>query len=433
MFVQSEEFIAAHGGKLGDISIYGQESNYTTWRLAKMTSNLAVFEHTVEEVMQVLQYAEENLTNPKSVFHAMITSLRREGFSVADIVTTRGTLDGFFERYGIIRRSTPRYTKEFQIDEVILQKAIEEETHYPRQRALEKDINSIRSIYELRRDKRPYRLEDAVAILVTTNSLLAYGAYKYGQQHETSREVSTVITDFSLANVAWLKAPMASPDLPRLELIADCYATMEPSTKLWNRYIEEIDRLKERGGITPADHDVLKLSLIARDELMNLTLGSDKAFAFETVSEILERVKAELVREKDSQLQDERARRFETQSRVEALKDRQAAFQKRLDFFASRVGSIAQWGVFVILLVIISGGLFIASGFLGDQGSNSFWVVWVFRGLAVLSVVWGVVDAMWGLSIKRLAEKCGLWCERKTLTFLLQFFDIDSNQIKTSG
>jgi type I restriction enzyme M protein len=40
MFVQSEEFIVAHGGRLGDISIYGQESNYTTWRLAKM--NLAI-------------------------------------------------------------------------------------------------------------------------------------------------------------------------------------------------------------------------------------------------------------------------------------------------------------------------------------------------------------------------------------------------------
>jgi type I restriction enzyme M protein len=40
MFVQSEEFIRAHGGRLGDIAIYGQESNYTTWRLAKM--NLAI-------------------------------------------------------------------------------------------------------------------------------------------------------------------------------------------------------------------------------------------------------------------------------------------------------------------------------------------------------------------------------------------------------
>ena len=40
MFVQSEKFVEFHQGRLGDIAIYGQESNYTTWRLAKM--NLAV-------------------------------------------------------------------------------------------------------------------------------------------------------------------------------------------------------------------------------------------------------------------------------------------------------------------------------------------------------------------------------------------------------
>ena len=40
MFVQSEKFIEAHGGKIGDVSIYGQEANPTTWRLAAM--NLAI-------------------------------------------------------------------------------------------------------------------------------------------------------------------------------------------------------------------------------------------------------------------------------------------------------------------------------------------------------------------------------------------------------
>lgn len=40
MFVQSEKFIKEHQGKINDISIYGQESNQTTWRLAKM--NLAI-------------------------------------------------------------------------------------------------------------------------------------------------------------------------------------------------------------------------------------------------------------------------------------------------------------------------------------------------------------------------------------------------------
>ena len=40
MFVQSEEFVKAHGGRVDDISIYGQESNPTTWRLSAM--NLAI-------------------------------------------------------------------------------------------------------------------------------------------------------------------------------------------------------------------------------------------------------------------------------------------------------------------------------------------------------------------------------------------------------
>ncbi|MBP9865854.1 MAG: SAM-dependent DNA methyltransferase [Candidatus Omnitrophica bacterium] len=40
MFVQSEKFVEEHQGRVNDISIYGQESNQTTWRLAKM--NLAI-------------------------------------------------------------------------------------------------------------------------------------------------------------------------------------------------------------------------------------------------------------------------------------------------------------------------------------------------------------------------------------------------------
>lgn len=40
MFVQSEKFVISHGGRRSDISVYGQESNPTTWRLCKM--NLAI-------------------------------------------------------------------------------------------------------------------------------------------------------------------------------------------------------------------------------------------------------------------------------------------------------------------------------------------------------------------------------------------------------
>ena len=39
-FVQSERFVEEHGGRIGQISVYGQESNPTTWRLASM--NMAI-------------------------------------------------------------------------------------------------------------------------------------------------------------------------------------------------------------------------------------------------------------------------------------------------------------------------------------------------------------------------------------------------------
>ena len=40
MFVQSKNFIENHSGNIDKISIYGQESNPTTWKMAKM--NLAI-------------------------------------------------------------------------------------------------------------------------------------------------------------------------------------------------------------------------------------------------------------------------------------------------------------------------------------------------------------------------------------------------------
>ena len=40
MFVMSEKFVTKHQGKITDISVYGQESNQTTWKLSKM--NLAI-------------------------------------------------------------------------------------------------------------------------------------------------------------------------------------------------------------------------------------------------------------------------------------------------------------------------------------------------------------------------------------------------------
>jgi type I restriction enzyme M protein len=49
MFVQSERFIEEHGGRTGDISIFGQELNWTTWRLCEMNLAIRGIEAKIEQ------------------------------------------------------------------------------------------------------------------------------------------------------------------------------------------------------------------------------------------------------------------------------------------------------------------------------------------------------------------------------------------------
>jgi type I restriction enzyme M protein len=48
MFVQSERFVEAHGGRITDVSIFGQESNQTTWRLCKMNTAIRGIDARIE-------------------------------------------------------------------------------------------------------------------------------------------------------------------------------------------------------------------------------------------------------------------------------------------------------------------------------------------------------------------------------------------------
>ena len=71
MFVQSEKFVAVHGGKSHDLSVMGQESNATTWKLAKM--NLAI------------RGIEANLGDrPADTFHNDLHQDRKADFILAN-------------------------------------------------------------------------------------------------------------------------------------------------------------------------------------------------------------------------------------------------------------------------------------------------------------------------------------------------------------
>ncbi len=98
MFVQSEKFVEEHGGRLGDIAIYGQESNYTTWRLAKMNLAVRGIDADIRWKFGVPPVANANFAWLQHIFH------HRGPNGTAGVVLANGSMSSNASGEGEIRQ-----------------------------------------------------------------------------------------------------------------------------------------------------------------------------------------------------------------------------------------------------------------------------------------------------------------------------------------
>ena len=264
--------------------------------LRNLGGSVAAFAHSREELGNVIQGAANYLESPEGRGE-IIQEARRAGTTRSDLILLAETVDDKLAEAHIEVIPTPGYTQRIQIDEAAFEQVLVDEISYFNTRAKEYDVNSVRSIYVQRNKKHIPSLEKSHAVLVTSNSAFAKAAWQYGQQYAPSQAASTVITDFTLANLAWLKAPMGGPAVPTTQLMSFCYAALQPSRELLGKYLSEIEKLEEQGAILERDLQLLRSSPLVSNELMNLTLGDDELLTEETVTEILERVTDEIKRE----------------------------------------------------------------------------------------------------------------------------------------
>jgi len=394
--------------------------------LKQLDGRLAVFSHTMDEVDNVLAFVERTIDD-LCIHRSTMDRLRLAHVTRSDIALMRQNLGRELGRHGVGVLRTPKHIVPYEIGERELDGILEEEIFYNNPRAPQYDIDSIRSVYTLRKDTAPRRLEDAQAILVTTNAGLARVADRYSKEHESSTEVSTVITDFVLANVAWLKAPMGAVELPRLELMSLAYAALDPPAKLWAKYLEEIDKLREQGDITEADHEALRSKLVVGEALVIVELDDDTSTVTrETIEEVRRRVKKEMSKEKQAELEAEREAHAATRKVLEEASSQNAAFQDKLFWLSQKIGkamSIVTFLVGLAAVVLVSAG----SGWKMEDALDcgTWWAI----GLLVLlcvSVILYLLSMVYGMSIRDLS----LWIQRKVtravLLLLYRFWGIEA-------
>jgi hypothetical protein len=380
--------------------------------VGKLEGIVATFSHSRDELGRVLRGAADHVDAP-SGRGAIINEARRNGTTKSDLLLLASKIDELLVDSGIEVKSTPSYIASFQIDETAFGKVLEDEvTYFFNPRAKDYDINSVRSIYALRANTAPASVEKCKAVLVSSNSGFARAAYEYGKQHEESREVSSVITDFSLANMAWLKAPMGAPSVPMTELLAYSYAALQPSKAFPDKYLTEIDKLQKQGKISERDHQLLRSSTIAQEELMRLTLGEETALTEETVTETLRRVTREIKKEESEKVGEEQQSHRRTQEELAATKAERESLQKRIYWKSRWKSQLYAWiasGAMAILLI-----LGVVAG-LGVKAQNPV-VGWSLVGGSLFLAIATLANAFFGTTVREVHAAIQARC----LTYFLR-------------
>jgi hypothetical protein len=386
--------------------------------LHHLGATVAAFSHSREELERVIRGAADHVNAPDARA-GIVMEARRNGTTKSDLLVLAGQIDERLVEAGIDVKETPQYIADFQIDEQIFEKVLEDEVWYFNPRAKEYDTNSVRSIYVLRAKTSPLSIERCRAVLVSSNSGFARAAYEYGQQHEESRDVSSVITDFSLANMAWLKAPMGAPSLPTSEVLAFSYAALQPSRELLHRYLVEIERLERQGKISARDHQLLRSSTLAQEELMRLTLGDEAALTEATVTETLRRVTNEIKKEESEKLSAEQIAHRKTQEDLASERASKKQIQERLYWRCHRRARRCAWAVSGAVFVLLVLG--IAAGF-GLRGEAPIFGWALLLGSAFLALA-GLANLIFGATLKNFHDSMQTRC----LTHFLR------NEAKATG
>jgi len=367
--------------------------------LRHLGATVAAFSHSRDELESVIRGAANHI-EAHNGRGDIVTEARRRGTTRSDLILMAGQIDEKLEAAGIKIIETPKYSTDLQIDETKFEATLDDEVSYYNSRAKYYDINSVRSIYVLRSGTAPKSIERAKAVLVTSNAAFAQAAYRYGQKHEESREVSSVITDFSLANMAWLKSPLGAPALPMTEVLAVSYAALQPSKELLDKYMNEIDKLEKDGKISARDHQLLR-SQLAQDELMNLTLGEEDALTEQTITETLRRVTEEIAREENDKYRAEKAKHEETLAELKAEREKLIRAQEQLYWRCKRRARVYALVVSIFIVALLLFGLVGGDG-LRSTNQILGWGLTVAAGFVILFSFGSMV---FGTTVKRFHEK----------------------------
>ncbi len=385
----------------------GQATHELVSLVKNLEGQLAYFRHTLTETINVIKKSAEFIDSDLGSGSVVITA-RKTGKTKSDLILLAEHVEENLEKFNVKVVETPSYINKFQIDESAFESILDTEVGYIyNPYAKNYDINSVRSIYVLRGTKKPRTIEECKAVLVTSNTAFAKAAYEYGKSIEASSDISTVITDFTLTNISWLKAPHGAPTLPHKEVIAFAYAALSPSSDFFNKVLNVAEQLESTGEISARDHQILRSSHVAQEELMGMTLGEDSALTKENITDTLSRISSEIKQEESDKLNREKEEHNRTRNSLREEKERNQKTVERIYWRSKEQATWISGFAIIFIAACILYGVFIGYKFEEDNWWENFLTI-KFVGTGIF-FIFVVANLCIGTTIENLYQ---LLCKR---------------------
>lgn len=265
--------------------------------LYQNNARIRCFRHTYEEVIGILeahsyQFKSGNLSK---AYGPTLEYLIENDMKASDIELMIKNLETEMNKINIRIEDKPTFVNDCSIDENKLEERLQQDINFTSERALRKDIDSISAIMYLRKAMVYTRIEKSKAIFVSSNNRLVRSVNNYLVDEEKYKGIMPIISDDSLTTILWLKNPSVNNELARKRLVATCYASVQPSPSLWNKYLKEIDKLELENNLNPDDAMCLRYAPMMKECLMDISQGEESVICEGTVKQILEKQRKSIV------------------------------------------------------------------------------------------------------------------------------------------
>lgn len=299
----------------------------------------------------------------------------RNRISASFLKAKREFLDSILSRWKISVVDAPSIPNKYveidfdKLNQLLLKRYLDNNVEIDdnKKRTIENDVDVISYIYRLRGNNPASNLKNCNAILVTTNTALAY-ASKHPALSTVCHSIPVCMTDTFLSTILWFCYPDSNSEINEKVLLSECYKNLTLSDEILHRFYAEV---KELNASTPISEEIMlnvNTSRMVQELLEAKTFNDSSLYSDKTTAEILQEI--EVLKN----------------AKIEELNDTIGSHNEKFSSIAKLVS-----GIIIFLMWLILVALFLALKFIDYSNWTNLYKI-IFNILSIIPALWGLLS-----------------------------------------